>query len=74
MRESRSTIALASFEINFRDPIVVSCLINGRSANLSSTTTIDEVIELLNDLPEEIEPYIEDDVSMLNCGWNDSFF
>jgi len=66
---------VGEFEINFRDPIVVPCLINGRPAHLSTTTTIDEVIALLNGLPDEVDPYIvEDDASMLTCGWNDSFF
>jgi hypothetical protein len=65
---------VGEFNIDFRDPIVVPCLINGRPAHLSTTTTIDEVIALLNDLPEEVEPYIADDASMLTCGWNNSFF
>lgn len=72
--ETEEHYRVGEFNIDFRDPIVVPCLINERSAHLSSITTLEEVIELLNDLPEEIEPFIEDDGNRLTCGWNDSFF
>ncbi len=66
--ENEDPDLVGNFYIDFRQPIVVPCLINGRPANLSSSTTLEEVIELLNDLPE-VEPYIEDDGSVLTCQW-----
>ncbi len=64
---------VGDFDIDFQQPTVVPCLINGRPANLSSSTTFDEVIELLNDLPHDIEPWLDEEASTLYYQWNNSF-